>query len=121
MFFFTNNIWSEHKIQTILNVLSDLIHEVLKQIILESLVQFFTSRKCKECPLPTRGLPRSTVLSEYCTTVVKLLNLYLILQNLKMTKTEVKSIVDIISLLYVDNKTVLSLAFFEKRQILILA
>ena len=125
-----NNIWYEHKIQTVFEMyISELIKEMFKQIRLESPVQFFTPYACKESHLPTRGSSRNNSPSKYYRTVVKrkclensfrkiynyLLNLDLIPQNLlKMTKSEMKSYVDIVSLLYVrDNREVFSLFFLS--------
>ena len=109
--------------------ISELFKEMFKQIRSESLVQFFTPYTCKESYLPTRGSSRNNIPSKNCRTVVKrkclensfpkiynyLLNLDLTPQCLlKITKSEMKSYVDSISLLYVrDNREVLSLFFFE--------
>ena len=124
-----NNIWYKHKIQTVFEMyISESIKEMLKQIRLESPVQFFTPHTCKESHLPTRGRSRNHIIpSKYYRTVVNrkcfensfqkiynyLLNLDLIPQNLlRITKSEMKSYVDSVSLLYVcDNIEVLSLFF----------
>ena len=118
-----NNIWYEHKIQTVFEMyISEFIKEMFKQVRLESPVQFFTPYTCKESHLPTRGSSRNNIPSKDYRTVVKrkclensfrkfynyLLNLDLIPQNvLKMTKSEMKSYVDSVGLLYVrDNREV---------------
>ena len=109
--------------------ISEWIKEMFKQIRLESPVQFFTPYACKESHLPTRGSSRNNIFSKFYRTVVKrkclensfrkiynyLLNLDLIPQNLlKMTKSEMKSYDDSVSLLYVrDNREVFSLFFLS--------
>ena len=96
-----DNIWYEHKIQTVFEMyISELIKGMFKQIRLESPVLFFTPHTYKESHLPTRGSSRKKIPSNYYRTVVKrkclensfrkiynyLLNLDLIPQNLlKMT------------------------------------
>ena len=112
-FISSNNIWYEHKIQT-----------VFETYISE---QCFTPYTCKGSHLPTRGaqetiFPRNIIGQSSSVNVSKtfrkfhnyLLSLNLIPQILlKMTKSEMKSYVDSVRLLlYVrDNREVLSLFF----------
>ena len=123
-----NNTWYKHKNQTVSEMfISELIKEMFKQIRLEFPVQCFTPYSCKKSHFPNYGSSRTNNPSKYYRTVVKrkclensfqkgynyMLNLDLVPQNfLKMTKSEMKSYVDSVSLIYVrDNREVLSWFF----------